>query len=773
VTAPSLRDRRNDLLSGPGWTPGPEARAALTRVTDEWLADLFTDAGGLATGAALVAVGSQGRAELAPGSDLDLLLLHPPGAPVADLADRLWYPIWDAGLRLDHSVRTVPEARRLAADDLRVVLGLLDARTVIGDDTLTSALRASVLSDWRSLARSRLPELRAYGDERAQRAGDLAHLLEPDLKESHGGLRDIVVLRAVAASWVTDFSHSLLTEPHQHLLNVRDALHHVTGRGSDRLGQEDQGGVADVLGIDSDDDLLRSVAAAGRAVAYVSELTWSRVERVARPRSTVRRLGARRASTGRTPLAEGVVAQDGEVVLALDAHPSSDPVLVLRAAAAAAQAGLPLSPHAVDRLVAESAPMPVPWPQEARDALVSLLGAGRTSVRVWEALDQADVWSRLIPEWSVLRSAPQRNPIHTFTVDRHLVEAAVQASALTRRVRRPDLLLVGSLFHDIGKARGGDHTEVGIDLVSEIAPRMGFSSDDTAVLVDLVRHHLLLADTATRRDLDDPATIAAVAQAVPQPDTLELLAALTRADSLATGPAVSGEWRWRLIESLVARVRSLTAGEPVNAPPPLKPDQRALAGTAGLEVYVEDQAPFAQVVVSSDDRVGLLATTAGVLALHRLGVRSAQTETIGNRVVAVWTVLPSFGDVPAADRLRDDLRRALDGSLDVQGLLQRRDADQRVIAESAAPTVEIVPGASDRATVLEVRAHDRPGLLHRVAGAISGSGADISAALVTTLGSEVVDAFYLRTADGAPLPPDAAEATREAVLVAVSGTVAG
>ena len=764
---------RQAFLSDPNWRPSHPSRLELARLTDGWLAELFAEAGGVGTGAALVAVGGFGRRELAPGSDLDLLLLHPPGVTVTSVADALWYPIWDAGLRLDHSVRTVAEARRLAGADLRVMLGLLDARTVAGDDALRTSLLGSVLADWRSLARDRLPQLRAASEERAVRSGELAHLLEPDLKESQGGIRDIVVLRAVAASWIADIPHALVDEPHRLLLDVRDALHHVNARGSDRLTQPDQPAVAALLGMADEDVLLRSVSKAARSVAYASELTWSRVERVARKPQGVRRLGGRSTAPGRVPLAEGVVVQDGEVVLALEAHPERDPALLLRAAAAAAQAGLPIAPHAVARLVTECPPLPLPWPDEARDSLVSLLGAGRSSVRVWEAFDQVDAWSALMPEWAVVRSAPQRNPIHTFTVDRHLVETSVYASALTRRVRRPDLLLVGALLHDIGKARPGDHTEIGIELVGQMAPRMGFNEADSAVLVDLVRHHLLLPDVATRRDLEDPSTIDAVSTAISHPDTLELLAALTEADSLATGPAVWSDWKARLLEQLVSRVRTQTAGDA--APPPrpeLSPEQRALAVGSGVEVLLEADGVATRVTVMSPDRVGLLATTAGVLSLHRLAVRSAQTETLDDRVVAVWSVIPSFGDVPAVERLRDDLRRALEGSLDVPALLATRDRDQYGVAAAAA-TVTVVAGASARATVLEIRAHDAPGLLYRVASAISVSGVDITAALVSTLGSEVVDVFYLRSREGTPLADVEAAEVRDRVLATMQPATAG
>ena len=224
-------------------------------------------------------------------------------------------------------------------------------------------------------------------------------------------------------------------------------------------------------------------------VAYASDVTWHRVER-----AVVTRRGRSRFLTGprrisatppRAPLADGVVEQEGEAVLARDARPSDDGVLVLRAAAAAAQNGLRLSPHAVDRLASECPPIAEPWPIAARDALVSLLGAGAAAIPVWEALDQAGLVVHLVPDWERVRSRPQRNPVHRFTVDRHLVEAAVQAAALTRRVDRPDLLLVGALLHDIGKGWPGDHTEAGIAVVADVAPRLGFDQRDTETLVTL------------------------------------------------------------------------------------------------------------------------------------------------------------------------------------------------------------------------------------------------------------------------------------------------
>ncbi|MYW07565.1 [protein-PII] uridylyltransferase, partial [Streptomyces sp. SID2563] len=333
--------------------PGPPRRAALAALTDDWLTALFTGAAQHAgvRGAALVAVGGYGRGELSPRSDLDLLLLHDGTADasaVAALADRIWYPVWDLGLALDHSVRTPAEARKTAGEDLKVQLGLLDARPVAGDLGLVAALRTAILADWRNQAPKRLPDLHELCRERAERHGELRFLLEPDLKEARGGLRDVTALRAVAASWVADAPREGLAEARRTLLDARDALHLTTGRATDRLALQEQDQVAQALGLLDADALLRQVYEAARTVSYATDVTWREVNRVLRARSARPRLrallgGGRSPAPDRTPLADGVVEADGEAVLARTARPERDPVLVLRAAAAAAQSGLPLS----------------------------------------------------------------------------------------------------------------------------------------------------------------------------------------------------------------------------------------------------------------------------------------------------------------------------------------------------------------------------------------------------------------------------------------------
>jgi [protein-PII] uridylyltransferase len=779
-------------------------RARRAAEADRWLASLLGDEAGVA----LVAVGGYGRRELLPGSDLDVLLLHAGRPDISVLADRIWYPIWDSGTRLDHAVRTPREGREVARGDLRAALGLLHARHVTGDPGLTAELRLGVLADWRAASGVRLAELQALHTERTQRSGELAFLLEPDLKEARGGLRDANAIHAVAAAWVAPGPGPRVRAAHELILDTRHALHEVTGRRADRLVLQEQDEVARVLELADADALLGCLAGAGRTVAYALDQSFRQAQRSRGGRpgtgrawfglpgagqpgagqpgagqpgagqpgagqpgaglhgSGLARRGSPPVSAHRRPLAESLVEQDGEVVLARSADPATDPVLPLRAAAAAAQAGLALAPRALARL-AGCPPLPVPWPAEARDALAALLGAGRAAIGVWEALDQEELITRLLPDWERVRNRPQRNPLHTFTVDRHLVETAAHAAALTRTVARPDLLLIAALLHDIGKGWPGDHRLTGEVLARDTAARLGLGAGEADLVARAVRHHLLLPQTATRRDLDDPVTVAQVAQAVGSRPLLELLHALAIADGQATGPAAWNDWKAGLVSELVRRVGAALGGEPPPSPLPLRAEQIALA--AGREPAV--MAAGSEVTVVAPDRPGLLWQAAGVLASHRLAVRSANATWCGDTAVIAFTVAHQYGEPPDEVLVTSDLRRALTGQLDVAQRLHRREqAAARPVAGVAPPTVTLVDDASHTATVVEVRAHDAPGLLWRIGRALGECGLDLRAARAETLGAEAVDVFYVVDADGEPVK-DAG--TRGKIAAEVLGALAG
>jgi [protein-PII] uridylyltransferase len=744
------------------------------RVADEWLTRLFGEPG---PGVALVAVGAYGRGEPAFGSDLDLVLVHDGKArrpaELGALADSIWYPIWDSGVALDHSVRTVAEALAVADADLKAAMGLLDARHVAGDPALSTQLLSDVRARWRAASRVRLPELARTVAEREFRNGEVAYLLEPDLKEARGGLRDVTALRALAAAWVTDPPGDDVLAARDVLLDVRGELHRRTSR--DRLLLQEQAGIAEALGLADADALALAVAAAGRRIAYAWNTAWYQASRALKPR----RWGGRRVV--RRGLDTDVVEHDGEVALAIAADPGNDPVLVLRAARAAAVADLPISPHALQRLATESAPMPVPWPSEAREAFVGLLAAGAPAVAVVEALDHAGILVRLIPEWEQVRSRPQRNPYHRYTVDRHLLESAANAAALTREVSRPDLLLVGALLHDIGKGRPGDHSEVGAEVTERIAGSMGFDAGDTAALVTIARHHLLLPDTAARRDLADPATAEFVASVIDDPVHLELLAALAEADGRATGPTAWSAWKAQLVAELAHRVRGVLAGltSPFDARTAFQPSarHRELMGRngGGLLVTLEpDSHGGGTVIATGPDQLGLLAAVTGVVALHRLDVRraSASSDAATGQALSELAVQPRHGaDLPTAARLTADVAAVLGGDARPlsERLIERESAyPSRRRGLPAAPPEVLFDDRSSDATVVEVRAPDGPGVLYRTVSALLGQGLDIRTALVSTIGADVVDAFYVRRPGSGPLAPGAArDQVREAVLAAL------
>ena len=588
------------------------------------------------------------------------------------------------------------------------------------------------------------------------------------------------MLRAIAAAQLGDEPGAELEAAYSLLLDVRDELRRRTGRPHDVLVRQEQRPVADAVGLPDEDALLREVSLAGRRLAFVADETWRRVEAalVRRPRGRYRRVR-------REPLAEGVVRQGDEVVLARDARPAADAGLLLRAAAAAARADLLLSPYTLKVLAVHSPPMPEPWPAEVRWSFLRLLASGRAAVPLLEQLDQEGLLSRLIPEWDRVRSLPQRHPWHRFTVDRHLVEAAAAAAELTRDVDRPDLLLVAALLHDIGKGWPGDHSVVGEPIAAAIATRMGFSSPDVATLAVLVRHHLLLPATATRRDIDDPATIDRVAATIGgDAAVLQLLHALAQADGAATSASAWSPWKAHLVAALVARVQAKLGGAPMPEPEPvLHPTEPQatgrlldIPGAAGaVTVGIEDVADGQQVTIGAPDRPGLLSICAGVLALNQLDVRAAKMSVEAGYGTGVFAVRPRFGRAPVPEILADAMRAALEGTLPLAERLGQREADYRQdTTRSAPPRISWHNGeVSGAATgIVEVRAGDRAGLLYRLTAAITGEGLDVTSARIETLGADAVDCFYVCNPSGEPVDPEQRQRVDAALADATRGAPA-
>jgi [protein-PII] uridylyltransferase len=741
---------------------------ALAEFTDEWVIELFDDAMRRhppgSGNVALLAIGGYGRGELAPASDLDLLLVHDVKAKrvakdIEPTASALWYPLWDSGVKLGHAVRRIDEQLDLARTDLDSATALVTARPLAGDDRLAEEVVAKGRALWQSGAPKFLGELRQRVVERQEGAGDVAYRLEPDLKDGHGGLRDVQSLWWAQEGGLDLRAEDLIDLDHCYdvLLRARVSLHRSTGRAGDVLRLEDQDAAAAAGGWSDADHMMTDVAAAGRTVAWLCDENWGRLIVT--------------APDGGRAVAPGVVLRNREVELAESASPATDSTLVLQTAVAAARHGARIGRSTLDRLHDEAVGWTGSWPVGATDDLVALLLEGHRAVPVLESLDQRNLVARLLPEWEPVRSKPQRNAYHRFTVDRHLWEAAANAAELVDRVRRPDLLVLAGLFHDLGKGYPGDHTVVGIELMRSIGPKLGLPSTDVEVLVTLIEHHLLLADVAMRRDLTDPATIRLVAKAVKTVEVLDLLHGLTEADSLATGPSAWGDWKEGLVAELVERVRHvLGGGDVAEVTWRLFPDAETLAAMAVGELDISRRDEVITVV--SPDAAGTFSRIAGVLSLHGLDVVSAQAHSDESGIAASQfrIVVPDNGLNWRA--VKADLGKALAHELAIEARLAERARTYRrrrrtQAAAPGPPSVVFDDEGSSNATVIVVRAVTKIGILHRISKALGELGLDIRHATVQTIGMEVVDTFYVRANGALVTDPAYRKEIKRALLHAV------
>ncbi len=705
---------------------------------------------------ALSAVGGYGRGELSPGSDIDLLILHDGRSSPEALSvfvNAILYPLWNSSRSVDHSVRTRFETHESASSDVKVALGLLDIRLIAGEAILVEGVARDAQENWIKNFSKYKDSLRQTIQERTEISGELAYLLEPDLKEARGGLRDINTLRAIARSEVVEVALDRVAAAESLLTNVRDSLHSVSGRSRDQLLLTEQDKVAADLDFADADILMFEVARAARAVDYVMDLTWHRIEHPASKKFWRR--------PKQTALSKGIELVNGELTLESHFDIGSDPGIGLRAAALSAQRGLPLSIEACIAIAEDFTDLPRPWPRQSREDLVALIGSGAAMIKVFEALDQEGLIGRWIPEWEHVRFLPQRNVLHHHTVDRHMLETAVKAAALTRSVRRPDLLLVGALFHDIGKGFvGKDHSDYGSELIIPLARRLGFSEKDVATLSLMVKEHLLLSAVATRRDLDDPQTIASVLSRVPDPDSLELLHALSIADGEATGKAAWSTWKATLVQDLVDRCLAAMQGATAAKRPELTEAQLRKMQSRELSIEIRTREEGYEIEIVSPDRVGLLSIVAGVLSISRMDLRSARTRTVDGVAVMTWLVaLDVHSPVPESEQLTIILQKALDGELDINAKIEERIKNFRRFPGIPVPP-PVVTANNDiatEATILEVRMHDRPGVLYNLTKIISRFGVDIRAAIVATLGAEAFDTLYITDVQGGALSEERAK----------------
>lgn len=745
----ALQEGRDRILSGS--RPAPSAagvREALLGLYETEIGQLAHTVGiRPGSGFALLALGGMGRRETLPYSDLDLVLVHEPGAgrDTERTADALWYPLWDSGVRLDHSVRTVDQCLMVAGSNVAAGLSLLDARVLAGDGDLGALVVDGARRRWRQQIASSFGDLVASTAARRRRSGVIAHRMEPDLKNGAGGLRDSQLVTALALAQLGDGRNAVpggMTAAHRLVLDARTELHRISGRGCEIVHAQYGDEVADALGVGDRFDLARALGDASRTIAFCADQAIRDSGRILATRGLG---GLLRRSPVRRPLDHGVVEHAGEVALARDVRPEDDPWLPLRVAAAAARFGLPVARSTLG-VLAERSPLPEGrWPAEALSDLLVLLGSGDAQIPVVEALDRTGLWQRILPEWAAVRDLPSRDEAHVHTVDRHLIQTAVEASALTTSVARGDLLLLAALLHDLGKGVEGDHSVVGAEITEVVAPRLGLDDPDVRTLVRVVRHHLLLARTAAGRDPQDPGTIEWVTESLDgDVVALDVLAALTEADSVATGPRVWTRGRAAAIAALADSCRdALGTPEPVSVAPAV--DASPPSDPADVVVHLGPHGPDSHevmLVVPGDSQA--LVVTAEVLAAHRLDIVDAEVDLRRGGLRARMTVSTRFGAPVDPKVLRKDLRRAMDHGLPpaLRNALER--GPQPGMGPARARSSVVVSDRDDaQGVMLEVRAEDRPGLFARIVDAILTAGARIDWVVVRTRGLAVEDVFAL------------------------------
>ncbi|HCH22276.1 MAG TPA: protein-PII uridylyltransferase [Bifidobacterium sp.] len=579
---------------------GAAKRKARTDLAMRCLRQLWRDACGQvsfdvpSTGIGLGAVGSLARGQVGPSSDLDLVVVYEPHAlndkQLNELANKLWYPIWDSGLDLDQSVRTVAQCEAVTDHDLPAAMGWLDVVPIAGDTQLIERTAVSILERWRKAARKRLPELLDSAKSRLDEFGRMAYINQPNIKESRGGLRDSVLVSALAASWLADRPHGRYDDAVERLLDVRDCVHLVANKDMNMLLSQYQPKVAAMLGLadptlpegereaKSIDDLQTMLARLGRQIAFSLDSTASRAEHSLtheKPRFAFfqvfqPRAGGKRQAPKFESVAPGVVKHEGQIVLAPGAEPSRDAKLALRVATAAAQSDLPIAPGTLRNL----GKCPVDdrsWDDESRALFLRLLASGPALLRVWEEIDFVDIPGRLIPEWLAIRNRPSASAAHRYTIDRHSIEVVTRLGRVSPRGEQYDdgryrALLLAGLLHDIGKRPGvADHAAEGARHTAAVVKRMGFDRDIARWVTLLVREHLTLSEFATGRDPRDPAVGDDLAARLDHdPLLLDMLFDLTRADGSSLG-ATSGEtiskrygwsaWRETLVRNMYDAAR--------------------------------------------------------------------------------------------------------------------------------------------------------------------------------------------------------------------------
>jgi len=782
----------------------------------------------------LIAVGGYGRAEMAPFSDVDIGFLTPwkPTRWTEQVIESMLYLLWDLGLKVGHSARSLDEMVALAKADLTIRTALLEARYVWGDQILYDEAAARFARDVvAGGARSFVAEKLAERDVRHKRMGDSRYVVEPNLKEGKGGLRDLHTLW-----WIGKFVHRVDTvaelvakglftvdelrsfeRAEDFLLAVRCHLHVLSGRAEDRLTFDVQPEIARRMryaerpGRSAVERFMQHYFLNAKRVGDLTGVFLAHLDDAMAPRG--RRFTL--AALIRKPRAiGGFVLDRGRLALPSDDWFKPDPVRLLELFALADEHGLEVHPQAM-RIAARDAKLIDGSRNDPRAnrRFIDILTSRRDPETVLRWMNEAGVFGRFVPDFGRVVAQMQFDMYHHYTVDEHTIRAVGLLAAIERGSLRDDhpiateilkslvsrrVLYVAVLLHDIAKGRGGDHSVLGAEIAMKLGPRFGLNPAETETVAWLVRHHLLMSATAFKRDLSDFKTILDFAERVQSPERLRLLLVLTVVDIRAVGPGVWNSWKRQLLDDLyIAAEEVLRLGhKQIGRTERVAAKQAALAATmarthgwdaamfdryrrrfpesywiaepedmlASNAALIARAAPAAPVTIDAQvypargatlvtlhahDHPGLFARLAAAIHLAGASIIDARIHTTRDgHALDNFLVQDPLGrpfDEPARlERLTAGIASALasPGGL-FERLAQRPPARPRATAFAIAPNVIVDNKASNRYTVIEVNARDRPALLNALAYALFEARVTIRSAHIATYGERAVDTFYV------------------------------
>ena len=807
----------------------------------------------------LIAIGGYGRRELAPNSDIDLMFLFPyKQTPHGEqVVEYILYLLWDLGLKVGHATRSIDDCLRLSRDDITIRTSLLDARWIWGDQKLFTEFQHRFRGE---LVEGTGPEFveakLAERDARHERMGDARYVVEPNIKEGKGGLRDMQTLY-----WITKYLYNVtapeelvdrkvftaqdarrFVRAREFLLTVRCHLHYMSKRGEERLTFDIQTAMAtrmgytDRAGVRGVERFMKHYFLVAKDVGDLTRIICAALEEQHKKKRTFFRLPSLR----RVPEIEGFKVDGDRITVESEDDFDKDPVKLLRLFQEAHDHDLDVHPEAL-RLVTAKLNLitkDVQNDPEANRVFIELLTSKKDPEFALRLLNEAGVFGKFVPDFGRVVAQMQFDMYHTYTVDEHTIRAVGMlhkietgqiadevpvASQIVHEIQSRRALYVAVLIHDIAKGRGGDHSVLGAEVAQKLCPRFGLSDEETETVAWLVLHHLLMSNTAFKRDLNDLKTIADFCEVVQSVERLRLLGVLTVADIRAVGPGIWNQWKAGLLRDIYQRSLEFLSGDQVEKHREARikhaqDDLRArLAGWTEeeieehidrgypgywlsfdtdthvrhaeivrgaemrgiplhIETRVDPEFDNTEIIVYTADHPGLFSKIAGAMALSGANIVDAKIVTLSNgKALDIFRIQDAEGGAYAEpsrlERLWKRIEDALAGKIYLAGELEsvlKRNIGKRTGEFKVAPRVIIDNKASIGHTVIEVNGRDRPGFLHNVTAALTSCGLQIASAQIMTYGERAVDVFYVKDVFGLKVSHERKlEQIRERVLRAV------